>query len=325
MRTLLRRTRSTLSRTDRAARLATVLVVLAVAISAVAALPAASALQENDTGTNQTNATTTDDGAAPADNETVAVVQGGTCYEVQALGDGTQNVSQFYEYRTHSGMYSSQGTTDIQIADTSQVFFYQGSDGLSMVVLHDETGSGDRTGGGAVSANVTGLPVDGEWVVRDDQYGGEDDLWNLSGSSAEIHWAWSGNRTDGAVFQGLDSQNWENITVEFAFNEQAQLYPYEKWQGEPAANRVDALGLRTANGSVEELAMDEPITVVREGCPSQEEPTTTADGTPGEGTEDGSTATDGGENTDQGGPGFTPIAALVALLSAGLLLARRNR
>ena len=214
--------------------------------------------------------------AAAQSNETFIVQQGNTCTQVQPLGNGSQSVSSFYDYRStvtdKEGLYSSYGTRDIQQANTSQVFVYNGSDGLSLVFLTGKLGSASagQTGGGSTyTTDITGLPPNGKWVVEDDRYNHNDDTFqtNLSGGrQAHLVQVQNGNRTDGAAFVGLGSANYRAIHVRIRFNQYSAIYPYEKWRGSPAQNRISQWVVRSGDGKTTPLNMTRPITVAPGTC-----------------------------------------------------------
>lgn len=199
---------------------------------------------------------------ASADPGSVGVSQGGTCQTVTAYGDGSQTVSDFYDYRAGSGTeYSSYGTQDLQLTNTTQLLVYNGSDGLSLVVLHGKLndGAGD---GGHVTFDVSGLPSGGEWAVEDDTYDGRDDNFEHSGSESHIDWFFAPNRTDGAAFRGLGG-DYDGITIEPGFNEQAHhwgdsSYPWTD-------RRTDSWILRTGPGETTSLSMTDSVTITP-GC-----------------------------------------------------------
>ncbi|WP_265107824.1 CARDB domain-containing protein [Halosolutus halophilus] len=163
-----------------------------------------------------------------------SVVQGDECVPVEPLGDGSQSVEEFYDYRTpntepSSHTYSSYGTTHLQEDDTSGFFLYDGRDGLSLVLVHDRYDG--NSPGGAVTMQFDGLPADGEWVVEDDNYSedlgpGPFDEFDHDGTSSRITWVYTDNRTDGAAFRGgLDDEF--AIEIEPSFDEAADFQLYE--------------------------------------------------------------------------------------------------
>ena len=111
---------------------------------------------------------------------------------MEALGNGSQSVETFYDYRSpdteSSGWYETYGEArELLREDTSQAFLYRGSEGLSLVFLHDGAGP-NTTSGGTVEAGISGLSTEGEWVVEDDYEGQDDDTFD-GGSEASASWA----------------------------------------------------------------------------------------------------------------------------------------
>jgi PGF-CTERM protein len=195
---------------------------------------------------------------AAQEDTTFIVEQGGQCIQITPLGDGTQTAEDYYNYEilNDTANYSSLGTTEIQENQVSQLFVYRGSDGLSLVFLHDAI---DEPYGFAATADLSGLPSDGEWVVEDDNYTGSDDVFEYTETGAHLEWGSNGERTDGAVFSGLESPNYSTITVDIQFNEESNKYPYPEWDGAPAQNEIDRWVVRSGTGETTELDMSEPI------------------------------------------------------------------
>ncbi|WP_424018546.1 hypothetical protein ACOZ4N_03465 [Halorientalis pallida] len=146
---------------------------------------------------------------------------------------GSIPVEQLYGWdRTH---YSSVGTKPLQRENTCTVFLYEGPDGdVSLVIVHEKwTGDND---GGAASFTFLGLPADGSWIVRDDDYDSPSsfDQWETEGLLQTVHWTWAGGRNDGGAYGPLDDDLY--FRIDPAFNEDAELYgeeyegTVEKWQ-----------------------------------------------------------------------------------------------
>src|SRR6056297_412585 len=201
------------------------------------------------------------------DTQTYAVTQGDRCITIQALGNGSQTVEEFYDYRnpeTHDGpnnVYSSYGTRELQRGDTTTMFVYEGSEGTSLVVLHERVG--DDSDGGAVTMQFDGLDENSEWAVQDDVYngtrpGGNLDEWSHSGTAARATWAYTGSRNDGGAIRGFG----EDVTVTPYFNDRADFREYEgditEWEV------VSAEGGEYNRTSLE--SMTEEVTVTAGGC-----------------------------------------------------------
>lgn len=215
------------------------------------------------------------------DDEAFALVQGGSCTPIAALGDGSRSVSSFYDYRNATtepaGRYSSYGTTGLQVHQTSVLFLYNGSRGVSLVVVHDALG--DEAEGGAVSFTVTGLPENATWAVEDDTYPARDDNFTHEGSRTVVDWMWAPNRSDGAAVRGVDR---DGVTIAPDFD----AVPRAKndsgvWvEWEYADDPVDGWLAYTGSGAVS-LNTTRNVTVRRGGCgDSTPTPTPTPTATP---------------------------------------------
>jgi hypothetical protein len=203
--------------------------------------------------------------AAAQENATFIVEQGDTCTEVTPLGDGSQSVEEFYNYEVlnDTANYSSLGTTDIQEDQTSQLFVYRGSDGLSLVFLHDEI---NEPYGFVATADLSGLPANGEWAVEDDNYTNRDDAFEYTETGAHIEWNSNGGRTDGAAFRGLGSSNYSTITADIRFNDAVERYPFEEWSGSPSDNEIERWVVRSGDGGTTELDMNSPVEISPGTC-----------------------------------------------------------
>jgi len=234
------------------ARVVSIAVVVLMFGSLLAAIPAAGAtpgtpaetgttthaLQENDTG----------------DVDTYAVVQNGNCVEVEPYGDEDESVEEFYRYGLHWGLYSSQGTRDLQEWDESQLLVHDGSEGASLVFIHGEAGS--ETGGGVASMTLSGVSPESEWAVRDDNYTyNNSDSFVHDGREASVEWVWEENRTDGGAFRGLEAGDYGAVTIEPGFNENARHGSLD------SPLTVETWRLRSADGATHTLALDQSVTV----------------------------------------------------------------
>jgi len=163
----------------------------------------------------------------PGNGTDYAVAQGTTCEVVTPVENSTQTVSSFYDYRNpypeitgnpRSGAYSSFGTVPYQSSQESSLFFYTGSNGTSLVLVHDRLG--DEAGGSTATFRFEGLPADGEWAIQDDEYPNRDDDWIVDDTSAVVDWKWGPNRTDGGAYRGVSDLS-EPMVIEPGFNEDA--------------------------------------------------------------------------------------------------------
>lgn len=219
-------------------------------------------------------------GLAGGENrEDHTVRQEDECFEVTPL-EGTDSVKAFYDYHTpfpdnpytteQGESYSSEGTVDLQEERTSLLFLYRDADGtLSLVMVHGSFGDGD---GGSASFRIAGLPEDGRWAVKDDEYDGPSnyDRWGHGSTTARIDWTWGENATDGGAFEGLGDDF--VVRVDPAFNEDAALYgqyydgTVEDWQ---------VLSGDRSDPDRTSLDLTEPVTISTEPC--DDETTTTED------------------------------------------------
>lgn len=192
------------------------------------------------------------------------VTQGDTCRSIEPLSYRDAGVEEFYGYTTDAGEgrpWSANTPVDLASSDTSQLFLYEGPEGLSLVVLHDAPEHGDAESGGAATLTFRGLPESGEWAVRDDPASASAEVWDDRTRDAwSVHWAWKGDYTDGGAFRGLGG----NVPVEIApaWGQDAELDPLspgsiESWvvvSGDPAdPDRF-------------ELALDRPVTIGSGSC-----------------------------------------------------------
>lgn len=228
--------------------------------------------------------------AAAANNsdtaDTYVVEQDGQCIQLEPHGNGSETVESFYDYRNpetepQSWTYSSHGTTDIQENQASKLFVYDGSEGTSLVFLHDRMGE-DEPNGSTVTMDITQLP-DGSWAVQDDGYQNEsqDDEWDIGSSSASVDWMWAPNRSDGGAYRGLHNMNAEDsVVIDPGFNEEADNWNTWTWAGD-SGNRTTEWVARSGDGTETALDMSQRITVERGICgPDETSPTANAGASP---------------------------------------------
>jgi hypothetical protein len=170
---------------------------------------------------------------------------------------GSIPVEELYGWdRTH---YSSTGTKPIQREDTCTTFLYEGPEGdVSLVLVHEKwTGDND---GGAASFEFLGLPDDGSWLVRDDDYDGPSkyDEWETEGLFQTVHWTWKGGRNDGGAYGPLDDDLY--FRIDPSFNEDAELYE-EEYEGE--VETWEILSGRLDDPDRHTLWMDEGLNVFK--------------------------------------------------------------
>ncbi|WP_135826101.1 COG1470 family protein [Halorussus ruber] len=210
-------------------------------------------------------------GTATAAEHTFVVEQGNRCFEVSPLSGG-EDAAAFYDYRNIENSdggerytYSSYMPGHLTRADTSRLFLYDGPNGVSLMIVHNTLG-GDEGDGSAATFRFSGLPGGGDWIVMDDDYPNQDDRF----SRDRIDWSWYGDRTDGAVFRGLDRDGTE-LTISPAFDERAALYD------SPVNRDGDTRAWQFLTGSVGDpsavgLDMTDPVTIRTGYCGPDEDP-----------------------------------------------------
>lgn len=208
--------------------------------------------------------------ASAATSPTFHVTQSGQCYEVTPVGDGTESAEEFYDYRAGTGTkYGSYGAGSqaIQENQVSHLFLYRGSQGLSLVMLHDDL---NQSEGGAITFDIAGLPSEREWVIEDDDYPNRDDNFDHGATSSTIDWMWADERTDGAVVRGLDA-DFDAITIDPAFGEQSWAY---QERSTPWPYATDDLSWELQSGDGTEISLDksQQVSVSKGGCPDTTAP-----------------------------------------------------
>lgn len=158
---------------------------------------------------------------------------------VEPLSTG-ETVESFYNY--NGVRNSADPPVDILRSNVSNLFLFDGPDGLSMVIVHDRHYDGD---GGTATFNFTGLPEEGAWVVQDDPDHPPDTF-----STDGAFWEFNGRWTDGGAYRGLGDV--PAVTVEATFGT-AYGGTIDSWQflsGDPAdPDRI-------------ELSPGQPVTIV---------------------------------------------------------------
>lgn len=163
---------------------------------------------------------------------TYEVTQGDSTYDVEPLSNDEKTAEEFYNYGSPANA-SANTPRDLEREDTTQLFLYDGPDGVSLFVIHDEP---NTDSGGDVTLSFTGLPQTGEWVVTDDS--------GDSYSHQRASWRWWSCCTDGGVFRGGLTGGFE-ITIDPSFN-----------------SGIDSWILRSEDRSQPiQLDLNEPITI----------------------------------------------------------------
>lgn len=197
-----------------------------------------------DLGRHDSAKVTSDDSGG---GQTYRIIQGETAYSVEALDsadfDGA-TVEEFYGYGDGDGA-SANTPNGMEASDVSQMFFYEGPEATSLVILHDEPDDGD---GGLVTFEFDTLPDEGKWVVPDDR----GDKYSRTTAS----WRWYACCTDGGVYKGgFSGAFWIDIdpTFEFGINSEEFAEPWVVVDG--SGSELDRIGLDPTK----------PITIASEG------------------------------------------------------------
>ncbi|AFZ74222.1 PGF-pre-PGF domain-containing protein [Natronobacterium gregoryi] len=167
-----------------------------------------------------------DENATP---DAYVVEQGDACQQIEPLSTA-ESVDSFYDYRNHEThpegvdrLYSSYGTTHLQENNASLLFLHEGTDGISLVMVHDRVDG--NTTGGVASFDVIGLPHEAKWEVKNDDYDGPTNMdeFDRGDGWASADWIWIESRTGGGAIQGGLNDPFA-VTVHPAFNEDAEYY-----------------------------------------------------------------------------------------------------
>lgn len=197
------------------------------------------------------------------ENTSVTVRQGGECVEVEPLV-GQEDVVDLYGYTADLAAEAPRQSnlpSQLEEPGTSRLFFYDGPEGFSLVIVH----GGDDDPGGAATFLVCGLPAPGGWVTLDDRYEGAADEFLIEDHEAVLHWGWGvQGRNDGAVFRGFSKEFCVSIVPAFGDDALRELLDggtVEAWQ---------FLSGDLDDPDVIDLEMDEPITLATGSCDERE-------------------------------------------------------
>ncbi|WP_049925915.1 PGF-pre-PGF domain-containing protein [Halopiger goleimassiliensis] len=210
--------------------------------------------------------------------DSYVVEQGEMCRAVEPLEtDGT--VESFYDYRNHEThpdlpdeerLYSSYGTTHLQEENTSALMLHEGTDGTSLVMVHDRFEEGST--GGMVTFDIVGLPAEAEWTVQDDRYDAPSNVveWDREGDWAYASWLWREGRTDGgAINGGLDGEF--AVTIQPGFNEASDFHGDEmlddlEWYEDGEIEDWEFLSGDEDAPNRQSLDLAEPVTIRTGTC-----------------------------------------------------------
>lgn len=130
---------------------------------------------------------------------TYVAKQGKLRYPLEPLSKDGETVREFYGYGDGGGTSANPSTDVIGTADAARVFFYDGPVSNSLVFLNGGPGMSHA---GSVTLATSSFPTsDGEWAVKDDPAGVDDDFSQWS-NSRKLTWSWGPHETDGGAFWG---------------------------------------------------------------------------------------------------------------------------
>jgi hypothetical protein len=135
----------------------------------------------------------------PPEGSSYILQQGYLRWEVDPLVDADQTAGEFYGYDSSSGT-GIPAAEIIEEPAAARLFVYSGPVDDSIVFLNGAT---DTDRGGTAFYAFSGLSRDqGEWAVRDDPMGVDDDFEKWAGGNGKVRWEWDAGETDGGVFYG---------------------------------------------------------------------------------------------------------------------------
>ncbi|WP_435066838.1 lamin tail domain-containing protein [Haloplanus sp. C73] len=173
-------------------------------------------------------------------DETYLLQQGYLRWTVEPISHDGDTVEEFYDYQ--DGTASPEASV-IEDDAASRLFVYDGPVDRSLVFLH---GSPAVDHGGSATFSFSGLSRDrGEWAVRDDPEGIDDDFDPWNGGNAKVRWEWGANATDGGAYWGVLDRSDFTISItptelrgvdlwRFRSGELGSLDTYELSQSKPA-------------------------------------------------------------------------------------------
>lgn len=147
--------------------------------------------------------------------------QDGETFDVVPLSADT-GAPDFYGNVDGDGSYELDTATDVDAAETTNVFLYQAPDGTLSLVLTLDT-PGDDTGG-AATFQFEDLPRNGSWTVTDDPA-------DFSNAPTRVDWDWTPEDGDGGVFTPF-----ELTATDVLLEERLQLQPDGSGEKIPLSN-----------------------------------------------------------------------------------------
>ncbi|WP_254274300.1 PKD domain-containing protein [Haloarcula marina] len=228
-----------------------------------------------------------------------SVEQGDRCIPLTIVGDASQNVTSYYDYRSSPNSdFSSHGTDDRQVSQVSQFYVYRGENADSLLFLHDRRND-DSPEGGAVSMDIQNIPEQASWSVEDDNYSEEaDDRFIHGETRSRVDWVWAPERTDGGALSGMGHVNDSGITIQAAFGN--DTYAARELDS-PYADGNLSWAARGPDERLAPLSKSESVTVRQGGCPTNTAPNADLTVTPETATPGTTVTLDASASTDPDG------------------------
>lgn len=137
--------------------------------------------------------------------------QGKLRWELEPLSYKDWTVREAYAY-DDGGLDSANFPADIsKTENASRVFTYDGPVDDSLVFYH---GSTEASSGGTAFFKFSGLKRSkGDWAVRDDPMGVDNDFEKWEGGNAKVKWQWGAGESDGGAYWGVLDQKDFSIKI----------------------------------------------------------------------------------------------------------------
>ncbi|MFC7165129.1 lamin tail domain-containing protein [Halospeciosus flavus] len=126
--------------------------------------------------------------------------QGKLRWELHPLSYKDWTVGEFYDYRPQGGQSADFPLDLSAVENASRIFVYDGPVDDSVAFYH---GSAEARSGGTAFFKFSGFSRSkGEWAVRDDTMGVDDDFEKWEGGNSKVKWQWGPHETDGGAYWG---------------------------------------------------------------------------------------------------------------------------
>lgn len=138
-----------------------------------------------------------------------------------SVGDVTiisrnESIESYYDFTSSGSTAAAKGNINEFLSVDHTVFYiFENADtgAYSFGWVHDEWRPDAQDCGGNISFDMTGLPANSSYVVRDDNPG--NDTYSLTAPSGSITHLWSGQNTDGVAIGKFAPADLQGTTVTF--------------------------------------------------------------------------------------------------------------